>query len=134
MCWHQFQNKDATLEFQHFYKQTNQRVFLIKLSFGLSAVGGEVYDRGGSHDSVHEQSSGDGERRQIQGGREVKWRSLNLHQFVSSVAAGRSENGVLSLSCSEYWMMAGSSFIPRFVTPLSFLSIMSFLKAPLRLF
>lgn len=34
----------------------------------LFAVGGEVYDRGGSHGSVHQQSSGAGERREIQGG------------------------------------------------------------------
>lgn len=49
---------------------------LIHLNF--VSAGGEVHDRGGSSGSVHQPSSGAGERREVQGGREVKIKKQEL--------------------------------------------------------
>lgn len=78
----------------------------------MFAVGGEVHDRGGSDGSVPQQSSGAGERRQIQGGRAVN----GDHFIYSNLApqwlleARRLERGRLTCRC---WRLTRASATAR---------------------
>lgn len=68
------------------------------------AVGSGVYDGGGGHGSVHQQSSGTGERWEVQGGREVIG---DLFIVIGSIT-GRlehenvAEQNKVAMYCSNY--------------------------------
>lgn len=87
-------------------------LFLYILFCVLFAVGGEVHDRGGSDGSVPQQSSGAGERRQIQGGRAVNgdhfiYSNLSPHWLLE---AQRMERGRLTWRC---WRLSRTSATAR---------------------